>query len=129
MRTTKIALARPFEGAPKINLAAIVGAAPNKPFLLRIPVTGERPISCYAEGLPKGITLNGQILSGAFSEAMDYEVTLVCENAKGKCEKKIVFEIGEDKLLPTPLLGYTTWNAFGSDVTQKDVMDIAKKTG
>ncbi|MBQ2876800.1 MAG: hypothetical protein IJE25_07305 [Clostridia bacterium] len=127
MRNTKIALARPFEGAPKINLAAIVGAAPSKPFLLRIPVTGERPISCHAEGLPNGISLNGQILSGTFPEAKDYEVTLICENAKGKCEKKIVFEIGEGKLLPTPLLGYTTWNAFGPDVTQKDVVDIAKK--
>ena len=127
MRTTKIALAKPFEGAPRINLAATIGAAPNKPFLLRIPVTGERPIRCTAKGLPDGVSLNGQILSGTFAEAGELEVTLSVENAKGSCEKKIVFEIGEGKLLPTPLLGFTTWNAFGSDVSQKDVVDMAKK--
>ena len=127
MINTKIASAKPFEGAPKINLASLVGAAPGKPFLLRIPVTGERPITCCAFGLPAGISLDGQILSGIFEEAGEYDVTLTVKNAKGSCQKTVRFEIGEGKLLPTPLLGFTTWNAFGSDVSQKDVVETAKK--
>ena len=30
---TKIALATPFEGAPSINIASIIGASPKKPLL------------------------------------------------------------------------------------------------
>jgi alpha-galactosidase len=64
MRTTKIAPATPFSGAPKINLASIFGASPNKPFLLRIPVTGKRPIYYGAQNLPDGLTLRDNIITG-----------------------------------------------------------------
>ena len=59
MSYTKIATARPFEGAPRINLADVFGASPKKPIILRVPVTGERPISYSAIGLPEGLTLEG----------------------------------------------------------------------
>ena len=41
---TKIALARPFEGAPKINIPSVIGASMGKPIFIRIPVIGKRPI-------------------------------------------------------------------------------------
>ena len=44
MRYTKIATAQPFSGTPKINIASVFGASPNKPFILRILVTGQRPV-------------------------------------------------------------------------------------
>ena len=34
MRYTEIAISKPFEGAPKINLPDIFGASPNKPLIL-----------------------------------------------------------------------------------------------
>ena len=55
MSYTKIAKATPFAGLPKINLPSVYGASPNKPFLLRIPVTGQRPITYSAKNLPDGL--------------------------------------------------------------------------
>ena len=57
MRYTQIAMATPFEGEPKINLPSCYGASPKKPILLKIPVTGLRPITYRAENLPEGLKL------------------------------------------------------------------------
>ncbi|MBQ3074472.1 MAG: hypothetical protein IJC26_00255 [Clostridia bacterium] len=127
MRYTKIAAAHPFSGAPKINIASVFGASPNKPVILRIPVTGQRPVTCSISGLPKGLVLNDNIITGKVSEEGDYPITLHAENALGKTEKKITLEIHPGNVLVTPLLGFTTWNAFGSEVTQEDVEGIAQK--
>ncbi len=125
MRMTKIAPAAPFSGAPKINLASVFGASPKKPFLLRIPVTGERPIRYGAENLPTGLTLQDNIITGQVAEAGVYEIVLTAENALGKAEKKVTLEIEPNHVIVTPLLGFTTWNAFASAVTQQDVIDSA----
>lgn len=127
MRYTKIATANPFSGAPKINIAAVFGASPNKPFILRIPVTGERPITYSAKDLPAGLTLENNIITGAVLNEGDYVVTLTAKNTLGKTEKKVKLEIHPGNVLVTPLLGFTTWNAFGADVTQEDVEDTAQK--
>lgn len=125
MRTTKIAPATPFSGAPKINLASIFGASPNKPFLLRIPVTGKRPIYYGAQNLPDGLTLRDNIITGQVSESGVYEIMLTAENSLGKAEKAVTLEIQPNHVIVTPLLGFTTWNAFASRVTQQDMLDTA----
>ncbi len=125
MRTTKIAPATPFSGAPKINLASVFGASPQKPFLLRIPVTGERPIRYGAQDLPDGLILRDNIITGQVSEVGIYEIKLIAENALGKAEKKLTLEIAPNHVLVTPLLGFTTWNAFAARVTQKDMINVA----
>ena len=127
MRYTKIAMASPFSGAPKINFSSVFGASPNKPFILRIPVTGQRPITYGAENLPEGLSLKDNIITGAVLHAGDYEITLTAENVLGKTEKKVKLEIYPENVLVTPLLGFTTWNAFGADVTQEDVENTAQK--
>lgn len=127
MGYTKIAIAKPFCGAPKINFASVFGASPNKPFLLRIPVTGQRPITYGAENLPEGLSLNGNIIEGAVACPGEYTITLTAENALGKAEKQVRLEIYPENVLVTPLLGFTTWNAFGADVTQEDVENTAQK--
>jgi alpha-galactosidase len=126
MRTTKIAHASPFSGSPKINLASIFGASPNKPFLLRIPATGERPIKFSAQCLPEGLTLKENIITGCVLKEGNYEVTITAENAISKTTKIVTFEIFPNNLLVTPLLGFTTWNAFETSVSQKNVSDTAK---
>ncbi|MBR2042951.1 MAG: hypothetical protein IJ946_01275 [Clostridia bacterium] len=126
MRTTKIAHASPFSGSPKINLPSIFGASPNKPFLLRIPATGERPIKFSAQGLPEGLTLKENIITGCVLKEGNYEVTITAENAFSKTTKIVTFEIFPNNLLVTPLLGFTTWNAFETSVSQKNVSDTAK---
>ena len=127
MRYTKIAKANPFEGAPKINLASIFGASPNKPIILRIPVSGQRPITYGAEKLPNGLVLKDNILSGLIPTEGNYEIILTAENTLGKTEKKVTLEIKEGNILVTPLMGFSTWNAFGNAVTQKNVTDVADR--
>ena len=127
MRTIRIATAMPFTGAPKINLASVFGASPNKPFLLRIPVTGERPISYSALDLPEGLVLNDNIISGSVVSAGNYQITLIAQNRHGVDRKKLLLEIRPENVLVTPLLGFTTWNAFGSEVSQASVLNIVKR--
>ena len=127
MRHTKIASADPFSGAPKINMADVFGASPKKPIILRIPVTGERPITYGALNLPEGLVLENGIISGQVKEEGNYEVTLTAENAHGKTEKALTIEIKKDTVLLTPLLGFTSWNAFGADVTQEKMISTADK--
>ena len=126
MRKTKIAPALPFSGAPKINLASVFGASPGKPFLLRIPVSGERPMRYSVENLPEGLTLQDNIITGKVLEAGIYEVVLVAENALGKAKKALTLEIEDNHCIVTPLLGFSTWNAFGNRVTRNDVVDSAR---
>ena len=127
MRITKIATAHPFEGAPRINLADVFGASPKKPIILRVPVTGERPVSYSAIVLPEGLTLEGGIITGSVAEEGNYEITLVAENALGRAEKKLTLEIFPQNVLVSPLLGFTSWNAFGPDVRQSDIECIAER--
>lgn len=127
MRKTKIAIAAPFEGKPKINLADRYGASPNKPILLKIPATGKRPLAYSAKNLPEGLELENGIISGKVLQQGEYSVTLIVENELGKDEKELIFEIYKDKLLLTPLMGFTSWNAFGEDVSQEKMIGIAEK--
>lgn len=127
MRFTEIAMATPFEGAPKINIPDIYGASPNKPIILRIPVTGKRPIEYGAANLPEGLTLKDGIITGKIEKEGNYEVVLSAKNEFGFAEKILTLEIKENTVLLTPLLGFSSWNAFGSDVSQEKIENITKK--
>ena len=124
---TKIAKATPFEGKPNINLPDIFGASPGKPIILRIPVTGKRPIVINASGLPEGLKLSSGIITGTVAAAGDYKIKVAAENELGCAEKEITLEIHKDKILLTPLLGFTSWNAFGAEVSQEKIISVAEK--
>lgn len=124
---SKIAIARPFDGVPKIMLPSIIGASAKKPILYRIPVIGQRPMKYSVKGLPNGLELNDNILSGKIEYDGSYEIIVSAKNALGESVKRITLEIANQNVLVTPLMGYTTWNAFASDVTQKDVEGITKR--
>ena len=127
MRYTEIAISKPFEGKPKINMAGLFGASPNKPVILRIPVTGERPVTYSAKNLPEGLTLNDNIITGMAKKEGEYKVLLTATNSLGSDFKEVTFEIKENNVLLTPLMGFTSWNAFGPDVSQQKQEMIAKK--
>ena len=127
MRYTEIAIAKPFSGCPKINLAELFGASPKKPVILRIPVTGERPIKLKAENLPEGLMLEDNVIRGSVDKAGEYKAIITAENSLGTDEKELTIEIKEDGVLLTPLMGFTTWNAFGYEVTQDKVEKVAEK--
>ncbi|MBE7047014.1 MAG: hypothetical protein E7396_06315 [Ruminococcaceae bacterium] len=127
MHYTEIAIAKPFEGKPQINMPDLFGASPNKPVILRIPVTGQRPITYSVKNLPDGLTLNNNIITGKVKEKGEYKVIFIAENTLGADEKEVIFEIKENNVLLTPLMGFTSWNAFGPDVSQEKQEAIAKK--
>ena len=120
MRYTEIAIAKPFEGAPVINLPDLFGASVGKELLLKIPVTGERPVEIKAHGLVGTLSCKDGIISGCVEEKGNYKILITAENKLGKCEKELILEIDEAVLL-TPLMGFTSWNAFGADVSQEKI--------
>lgn len=126
MRYTEIAIAKPFAGTPEINLPSVIGASPEKPVIIRIATTGVRPIKFTAENLPEGLVLENNIISGKVKNEGKYHFVIKAENALGMDEKEIVIEIKNDAVQLTPLMGFTSWNAFGFEVTQKDMEETAK---
>ena len=127
MRYTQIASVKPFEGAPKINLPSVFGASPKKPFLMRIGASGERPIKFSAENLPEGLKLRKNVIEGAVLKSGKYKIKLTAENALGKDEKYVSLEIGRGKLLLTPLMGFTSWNAFAFEGLTQEKMEYTAK--
>jgi len=127
MRHTKIASVKPFEGKACIHLPKIFGASPEKPFLLKVPVSGQRPVAITAKGLPEGLKLENGIVTGAAKEAGEYTVTFTAENALGKDTAVMKLTIADGAVLRTPLMGFTSWNAFGSEVSQEKITGITRK--
>ena len=115
----KIAKATPFEGSPVFHLPSVFGACPGKELLLRVPVTGKRPICITADPLPQGLTLQDNILSGTIADECEFSLTFRAENECGTASCEVLFKVHPDTLLLTPLLGFTSWNAFGADVSQE----------
>ena len=96
---------------PKINGPEVYGARPGRPFLYRIPATGERPVRFSAPGLPKELKLDAAtgIISGATpAKRGEYRVTLSAANAKGKAAKRFRIVVG-DTLALTPPMGWNDW--------------------
>ena len=127
MRHTKIAHASPLEGAPRLNLPSEYGASPNKEIIFRISATGRRPITFRIEGLPEGLSLKEGIIRGRVEKEGSYPLRIEAENALGKAEKNVTLQIFPGSLLLTPLMGFSSWNAFGFEVTQEDMERTAQQ--
>lgn len=123
---TKIAGPQAFnEGAPHINAPGVYGASPMKPILYRIPATGKRPMKFRAD-LPQGLVIDGNgIISGMCQEG-EYTVTVTAENEYGISNKEILFKIVPQGICQTPLMGWTSWNAYAGEVSQENVLYTAR---
>lgn len=113
--------------SPRINGARVYGQRPGKPFLYKVPVSGDRPVSITADGLPKGLKIDAGtgIISGSVKKAGTYRVRLKATNASGSDEREFRIEIG-DRLALTPPMGWSSWNCWGNTVSQERVMACAK---
>lgn len=124
-----IAFTKSFSGsspAAEIHGADIYGARPNRPFLYKIPATGNAPLSFKAVNLPKGLTLNASsgIISGTVADTGIYTTTLIAANDLGADSLKFEIRIGNEISL-TPAMGWNSWNVFGLRVTDKDIRNAA----
>ena len=111
---------------PRINGPRITGVRPGRPFLFRIPCSGERPVTFAAGGLPAGITLDSKtgILSGACATAGSHKVTLTATNRHGTTRRELKIVVG-DTLALTPPMGWNSWYIHYNRVTELHLREAA----
>ncbi len=124
----------PPDPQPALHGPRVVGTSPSRPFLFRIPATGQEPLTFRATGLPAGLTLDPKtgILSGAITAAGTSDVQITVANAQGQATRALTLICGTNKLAQTPPLGWNSWNIFANAVTDADVRQAADalvKTG
>jgi alpha-galactosidase len=112
---------------PRINGPAVYGQRPGRPFLYTVPVTGDRPVTFSAEGLPPGLDLDlhtGRI-TGSVATAGTYPVVLHASNSLGEAKKNFKVVIG-DQIALTPPMGWNSWNCWAGAVDQEKVLRSAR---
>jgi alpha-galactosidase len=114
--------------APDIHGARVTGATPGRPFLFRIPATGEGPLRYSASALPRGLALDETtgIISGSLHEAREKTVMLEVRGPHGQARRALRIVGGADALARTPPMGWNSWNVWGPAVDQQKVLDAAE---
>ena len=117
-----IAAAKPG-AAPQFNGARIVGIHPGTPFIYSLAVSGTRPIAFSAKKLPDGLSLDPLtgIITGSLAKPGRYEFEALAKNSAGKAKTEITIGCG-DTLALTPPLGWNSYDAFGDNVVESEVM-------
>ena len=113
--------------APRINGPSVLGVRPDAPLLYTIPATGDRPMQFSVANLPPGLSLDvvtGRI-TGSVKERGEYKVVLEAKNSQGTSAKPFRIVIG-DKIALTPPMGWNSWNCWGGQVSQDQVLRSAK---
>jgi alpha-galactosidase len=120
-------IASGWPAAPRINPPRITGGTPGRPFLFRIPTTGEAPLLFSARGLPPGLALdaNTGIISGAIAREGRTDVAITVTNARGTASRTLTIVGGSDALALTPPLGWNSWNVWGDSVNEDKVRAAA----
>jgi alpha-galactosidase len=120
---------------PRINGPALYGVRPGRPFLYRIPATGDRPVQFAIQGLPAGLTLDPAtgIVSGTIADQTPraHRTTIVAANARGHAERTFSIVVG-DTLALTPPMGWNDWYTFyekPSDALMRRAADIMIQSG
>lgn len=112
---------------PHIHGPALTGARPGKPFLYRIPATGQRPMRFTVRNLPSSLRLDPDtgIISGIVpAEPGEYTLSLEARNAKGRDRKAFKIVAG-DRLALTPPMGWNDWYTHYDRITDRLVREAA----
>ena len=119
-------LTPPPPDAPRINGPAIFGVRPGSPFLYSVPVTGQRPVTYGAEGLPQGLGIDASTgrITGRLAERATYSVVLTARNALGASQKRFRIVVG-DRIALTPPMGWNSYNCWAESVDQEKILRSA----
>ncbi|MBN2316956.1 MAG: NPCBM/NEW2 domain-containing protein, partial [Sedimentisphaerales bacterium] len=112
---------------PQINGPKVYGCRPGKPFIYRIPCTGDRPMTFVAENLPQTLALDattGIITGKTPTERGDYVVTLKASNRRGSMQRSFKIVVG-DTLALTPPMGWNSWYIHYNRVTEQHMRNAA----
>ena len=120
-------LTPPVKPEPQFNGASVWGVRPGHPVIFRVPISGLRPMTLTAEGLPSGVAFDAEkgVLRGTAPAAGDYPIRVTAKNAKGMASAVITLKVGETICL-TPPMGGNSWNIWGNAFTMKHAMDAAQ---
>jgi alpha-galactosidase len=113
--------------APQFNGGLIVGIHPKTPLIYPLAVTGARPMEFSAKRLPPGLALDAKmgLLTGTIANRGTLSVTVVAQNSFGKATAKIEIVCG-DNLALTPPMGWNSYDAFGDNVVESEVLANAR---
>src|SRR5512135_1696712 len=112
---------------PQLSGPTIYGARPSRPFLYRIPATGDRPITFSASGLPTTLKLDPAtgIISGTTpAQPATLRITFQAKNQHGRDSRLFRLVIG-DKLALTPPMGWNHWYTHYDRVTDRTIRNAA----
>lgn len=115
-----------FKGKPIITTPTVLGCPPDKPYFYRVSAIGTRPITITVTGLPKGLIYENQIIRGTPTFTGCFMLTVKAENAEGTAEKTVRLEVFKGCNQRTPLMGFCSWNAYDTHVSQENMIDTAQ---
>ena len=117
----------PTQPTPRFNGARVFGVRPGSPIQYTVAVSGQRPMTFSAEGLPQGVTFDAArgLLGGTLKIPGEYRITLRAENAAGKAERTLLLVVGNTFAL-TPPMGCNTYGGLGPFVDEKGVRASAR---
>ena len=120
-------IASGWSAEPRLNSPRITGGTPGRPFLFRIPATGDGPLAFAAKNLPAGLALDAKagVITGAIARAGRTDVEITVTNTKGKASGTFTIVGGDDALALTPPLGWNSWNVWGGTVDDAKVRAAA----
>lgn len=121
-------IAENFRPQAEIHGPTVVGCSPNKPFLYRIPASGDRPMRFWADHLPAGLKLDAStgIITGKVEMKGIYHVVLHASNRHGRSHRPLAIK-ADGLLALTPPMGWNSWNVWAGDVDQSKMEAAAKE--
>ena len=122
-REQQIIIAAKPGPAPQFNGASVIGIRPHTPVLYALTVSGARPLEFSAKHLPAGLTLDAGagIITGTLADKGEFLFTATAKNSAAKASAKIKIICG-DNLALTPPMGWNSYDAFGDNVVESEVL-------
>jgi hypothetical protein len=121
-----LAAAQPV-AKPQFNGARVLGVRPNTPVIYALTVSGQRPMEFAVKQLPDGLTLDAKtgIITGTIAKQGEYVFTASAKNSAGHANADIKIVCG-DTLALTPPLGWNSYDCFGDNVVEAEVLANAR---
>jgi hypothetical protein len=116
----------PAPAAPRLGNTTVFASKPGSPLLFTVGATGQSPLSFSATGLPSGLALSQTgTLTGTTPADGSYPIVVTVTNPAGKAQGTVTL-LAQDTLAATPVMGWNSYDSFGSTVTETEVMQAAQ---
>jgi alpha-galactosidase len=114
-------------GDTSIRPPYIVGVRPNTPIIWTPAVTGQRPLHFEEDGLPIGVNYDPDsgTITGSIAKPGNYPVTITASGPNGRSTKTVNILIG-DVIARTPPMGWNSYDAYGDDVVESEILANAQ---